>query len=89
MVKHQLAAAAIVQDDPNVEGFMSAVGGGGRLSTVNQGRRFIHLKPRGEREMSADEVARSLSQKLSAVPGMRAFISNPPVLNIGGRSSNS
>jgi HAE1 family hydrophobic/amphiphilic exporter-1 len=89
MVKHQLAAAAIVQDDPNVEGFMSAVGGGGRLSTVNQGRLFIHLKPRGEREMNADEVARSLSQKLSAVPGMRAFISNPPVLNIGGRSSKS
>ncbi len=89
MVKHQQAAAAIVQEDPNVDGFMSAVGGGGRNSTVNQGRLFIHLKPRGEREMSADEVARSLSQKLSAVPGMRAYISNPPVLNIGGRSSNS
>jgi HAE1 family hydrophobic/amphiphilic exporter-1 len=89
MVKHQLAAAAIVQEDPNVDGFMSAVGGGGRLSTINQGRFFIHLKPRSEREMSADEVARSLSEKLSAVPGMRAFISNPPVLNIGGRASNS
>jgi len=89
MVKHQLAAAAIVQEDPNVDGFMSAVGGGGRLSTVNQGRLFIHLKPRSEREMNADEVARSLSQKLAAVPGMRAFISNPPVLNIGGRSSKS
>ncbi|CAN5706491.1 efflux RND transporter permease subunit [soil metagenome] len=89
MVKHQQAAAAIVQEDPNVDGFMSAVGGGGRLSTVNQGRFFIHLKPRSEREMSADEVARSLSQKLSAVPGLRAFISNPPVLNIGGRASNS
>ncbi len=89
MVKHQQVAAAIVQEDPNVEGFMSAVGGGGRISTVNQGRFFIHLKPRSEREMSADEVARSLGQKLSAIPGMRAFISNPPVLNIGGRSSNS
>jgi HAE1 family hydrophobic/amphiphilic exporter-1 len=89
MVKHQQAAAAIVQEDPNVDGFMSAVGGGGSLNTVNQGRLFIHLKPRSEREMSADEVARSLSQKLAAVPGMRAFISNPPVLNIGGRSSKS
>jgi HAE1 family hydrophobic/amphiphilic exporter-1 len=89
MVKHQQAAAAIVAEDPNVDGFMSAVGGGGRLSTVNQGRLFIHLKPKSERDLSADEVARSLSQKLSAVPGMRAYISNPPVLNIGGRSSNS
>jgi len=29
MVKHQLAAAEIVQEDPNVDGFMSSVGGGG------------------------------------------------------------
>ncbi|MGH7510566.1 MAG: efflux RND transporter permease subunit [Gemmatimonadales bacterium] len=89
MVKHQQAAAAIVQEDPNIEGFMSAVGGGGRISTVNQGRIIMNLKDRDEREMSADEVARSLSQKLAAVPGMRVFISNPPVINIGGRSSKS
>jgi HAE1 family hydrophobic/amphiphilic exporter-1 len=89
MVEHQRAAAAIVQEDPNIDGFMSSVGGGGRISTVNQGRFFIHLKDRSEREMSADEVAQSLSGKLAAVPGMRVFISNPPVLNIGGRSSKS
>jgi HAE1 family hydrophobic/amphiphilic exporter-1 len=89
MVKHQQAAAAIVQEDPNVNGFMSAVGGGGRISTVNQGRLIINLKDPDEREMSADEVARSLTQKLAAVPGLRVFISNPPVINIGGRSSKS
>jgi HAE1 family hydrophobic/amphiphilic exporter-1 len=89
MVQHQQAAAAIVQEDPNIDGFMSAVGGGGRISTVNQGRFFIHLKPREERELSADEVARSLGEKLAAVPGMRVYISNPPVINIGGRSSKS
>jgi HAE1 family hydrophobic/amphiphilic exporter-1 len=89
MVQHQQAAAAIVQEDPNIAGFMSSVGGGGRISTVNQGRFFIHLKDRDQRDMSADEVARSLSDKLAAVPGMRVFISNPPVLNIGGRSSKS
>jgi HAE1 family hydrophobic/amphiphilic exporter-1 len=49
----------------------------------------MNLKPPGEREMNADEVARSLSQKLAAVPGIRVFISNPPVINIGGRSSKS
>jgi HAE1 family hydrophobic/amphiphilic exporter-1 len=89
MVEHQRAAAAIVQEDPNIDGFMSSVGGGGRISTVNQGRFFIHLKDRAEREMSADQVAQSLSQKLAAVPGMRVFIQNPPVLDIGGRSSKS
>ncbi len=89
MVEHQRAAAAIVQEDPNIDGFMSSVGGGGRISTVNQGRFFIHLKDRAERELNADEVAQSLSRKLAAVPGLRVFISNPPVLDIGGRSSNS
>jgi hydrophobic/amphiphilic exporter-1 (mainly G- bacteria), HAE1 family len=89
MVAHQRAAAAIVQEDPNVDGFMSAVGAGGRISSVNQGRLIIHLKPRDQRELSADEVARSLTRKLAAVPGMRVFISNPPVINIGGRSSKS
>jgi HAE1 family hydrophobic/amphiphilic exporter-1 len=89
MVKHQQAAAAIVQEDPNIDGFMSAVGAGGRISTVNQGRLIMNLKPPSEREMNADEVARSLSQKLAAVPGIRVFISNPPVINIGGRSSKS
>ena len=89
MVKHQLAAAAIVQEDPNINGFMSGVGGGGRVSTVNQGRLILNLKDPDQREMTADEVARSLTQKLGAVPGMRVFISNPPPINIGGRSSKS
>jgi hydrophobic/amphiphilic exporter-1 (mainly G- bacteria), HAE1 family len=89
MVRHQRAAAAIVQADPNVAGFMSSVGAGGRISTVNQGSLLIRLTDRSERSQSADEVARSLTRELSTLPGMRVFISNPPVINIGGRSSKS
>ena len=36
---------------------MSSVGGGGRSASVNQGRLFIHLKPRDQRALSADEIA--------------------------------
>jgi hydrophobic/amphiphilic exporter-1 (mainly G- bacteria), HAE1 family len=89
MVAHQRAAAAIVQEDPNVEGFMSRVGAGGPSASVNQGRFFIHLKPRDQRALSADEVAQSLTRKLAVVPGMRVFITNPPVINIGGRQAKS
>jgi HAE1 family hydrophobic/amphiphilic exporter-1 len=39
--------------------------------------------------MTADEVARSLSGKLAAVPGLRVFFSNPPPISIGGRQSKS
>ena len=57
MVRHQRAAAAIVQEDPNVEGFMSAVGGGGSSrGTTNQGRLIIRLKDRSQRALSADQV---------------------------------
>ena len=34
-------------------------------------------------------MAQSLTRKLAAVPGMRVFITNPPVINIGGRQSKS
>jgi HAE1 family hydrophobic/amphiphilic exporter-1 len=88
MVRHQRAAAEIVQADPNVAGFMSAVGGG-RSSSVNQGRFFVHLKPRREREQSADQIARALSARMAAVPGLRVFFQSPPPISIGGRGSKS
>jgi len=87
MFELQRTAMAIVQQDENIEGFMSAVGGG--RSSTNQGRFFIHLKPQSERSMTADEVARSLSGKLAAVPGLRVFFSNPPPITIGGRQAKS
>ncbi len=87
MVRHQKQAMAIVAADPNVEGVMSALGGG--RGNTNQGRLIIRLKPRAERALGADEVALALSRKLAAVPGVRAYVQNPPVLSIGGRSSKS
>ncbi|HXY29379.1 MAG TPA: efflux RND transporter permease subunit [Gemmatimonadaceae bacterium] len=89
MVKHQQQIAAIVQEDPNVEGFMSSIGAGGRSPTINQGRLFINLKPRAQRALSADEVIRELAPKLSVIPGMRVFLVNPPVISIGGRVTKS
>src|SRR5206468_6527049 len=59
MVQHQRQVAALVAKDPNVDGFMSSVGGGGGVG--NQGRLFIRLKPRRDRQLSADQVIRSLS----------------------------
>jgi HAE1 family hydrophobic/amphiphilic exporter-1 len=83
MVTHQKQVAAILEKDPNVAEFMSSVGGG------NQARLFIHLKPRAERQLDADQVIRELQPKLSQVPGMRVFLQNPPSLRIGGRTSKA
>jgi len=89
MVRHQQQVAAIVAKDPNVAGFMSSVGGGGPTSVGNQGRLVLRLKPRRERTMSADDVARSLGPKLSQVPGMRVFLQNPPPVRVGARFAKS
>jgi HAE1 family hydrophobic/amphiphilic exporter-1 len=89
MVKKQQAAAAIVGRDPNVEGFMSSIGAGGRSPTVSQGTMLLRLKDRSHRNLSADEVIQELSPKLAGIPGLRVFLQNPPVINIGGRSSRS
>ena len=89
MLRLQRQAAAIVAADSNVAGFMSSVGSGGRSSNINQGRFFIHLKPRRERRQTADDVARSLSGRMGAVPGLKVYFQNPPAISIGGRSTKS
>ena len=89
MVRKQQALAAIVAEDPNVEAFMSRVGGGGSDSAGNAGRLFIRLKPRSERPLSAGEMIQELRPKLAQVPGIRASLQNPPAIRIGGRLSRS
>jgi HAE1 family hydrophobic/amphiphilic exporter-1 len=89
MMRHQQAVAAIVQRDSNVAGFSSQVGAMGRSQTVNNGRMFIRLKPQDEREMGADEIARQLQVKTAVVPGIRTYVQNVPVINIGTRTSKS
>ena len=89
MVRHQQAVAALVQKDPNVAGFMSAVGGGPGGGGGNQGRLVIRLKPRHERRLSADQLIRSLGPKLNSVPGIRVFLQNPPPVRIGSRFAKS
>jgi hydrophobic/amphiphilic exporter-1 (mainly G- bacteria), HAE1 family len=89
MVPLQRAVAEIVAQDPAVEAFTSNVAAGGGVAGTNQGRLIIRLKERSERDASADEVIRRLQPKVSQVPGIRVFLNNPPVINVGGRFSKS
>jgi HAE1 family hydrophobic/amphiphilic exporter-1 len=83
MKEHQLALMKIVKEDTNVMDFMSSIGAGGSTVSGNQGRIFMHLKPRSERE-HVDQVIQELRTKFAAVPGISTFLQNPPVIRIGG-----
>jgi HAE1 family hydrophobic/amphiphilic exporter-1 len=80
MASHMREIMGILEKDPNVAAF-TADAGGGRLN--------IDLKPRAERSLSADQIIDELRPKLSRVPGVRVFLSNPPAIRIGGIRSNS
>jgi len=87
MVAHQREVADIVGADPNVEAYMSFVGGGFG-GGGNTGRLTMHLKPRDER-LPVDQVMRELSLKLQGITGLRVFMQNPPPIRIGGRFAQS
>ena len=90
MVRHQAEVARILMDDPNIEGFMSQVGGGGSRRTSNAGQFVLKLKPKEERGgKDIREVVRDLRRKVNRVTGMSATINNPPAIRIGGRSSKA
>jgi HAE1 family hydrophobic/amphiphilic exporter-1 len=87
MVKRQAEAAAIVAKDTNISGFMSAIGGGGGSNqSLNQGRFFIGMKPRGKR-VGADEFIQEMRVKLAHLPGFQVIFNNPPTIQIGARTS--
>jgi HAE1 family hydrophobic/amphiphilic exporter-1 len=65
-----------------------AIGGGGGNS-LNTGRFFITLKPRDERDVSADQIIARLRPKLEAVEGARLFLQAAQDVRIGGRISRT
>ena len=81
LVERMMAQGGIVQEHPAVDRFM--------VHASTSGMMMIVLKPRAERELSADEVIRDLRPQLNTVPGIRAMLVNPLPVNVGGRRSRS
>jgi HAE1 family hydrophobic/amphiphilic exporter-1 len=87
MKRYILEINRVIGSDPNIAGYMAATGGGSR--SANQARSIIHLVPASRRKLDADAVGRELTAKLRQIPGINAFVQNPPVINIGGRQTKS
>jgi hydrophobic/amphiphilic exporter-1 (mainly G- bacteria), HAE1 family len=86
LVRHQIEAMDIVEKDPNVATFFSFVGRG---SAANTSIISLRLVPKSDRKATIDEVMSELRPKLSAIPGLRISLQNPPPIRLGGRQANS
>ncbi|MBN9697521.1 MAG: MdtB/MuxB family multidrug efflux RND transporter permease subunit [Zoogloea sp.] len=64
MAERQQTLAGIVLEDPAVDSLSSFIGVDGTNTTLNSGRMLIKLKPKEERNISADEVIRRLQERL-------------------------
>jgi HAE1 family hydrophobic/amphiphilic exporter-1 len=91
MVEYQKLIADAVSKDPNVESLMSSVGGttSSNLGGPNYGEMVVHLKRRDDRKWNVDQIIKDLRPKLSAFPGMKVYLQNPPTIRIGGKVTKS
>src|SRR5260221_8591890 len=89
MIERQSRLVDILLKDPGIDGVISAVGAGGVNQTVNNGRMFINLKPRDQRDASASQIIDRLRPKLAQVPGIALFMQASQDINVGGRFSRT
>jgi HAE1 family hydrophobic/amphiphilic exporter-1 len=87
LAHHLTQVAQILQSDPNVAGVGAMGGVGGAQS--NQAFVFANLKPRDQRALSVDQTIEELRPKFLAVPGIFAFLQNPPPINVSGQFGTS
>ncbi|MGM9513268.1 efflux RND transporter permease subunit [Roseateles sp. DB2] len=89
MEQLQQRVAEIVRQHEAVASVGSALGaGGGGGNAVNNGRMFINLKPRKERQ-AMPQVLESLRKELRKVPGIAVYLRPVQNLQIGGRQSKA
>jgi HAE1 family hydrophobic/amphiphilic exporter-1 len=89
MKRRQEALGEIIGKDPAVATYAMALGAGGSSPTINNGRFFITLKPKSERDVSAFDVITRLRPQLEKVEGARLFMQAAQDVNVGGRASRT
>jgi multidrug efflux pump subunit AcrB len=89
MVDRQQALSAIIAKDPDVADVAFSVGVTGGSQSVNNGRFWVNLKPRGDRKGSADDIINRLRPQLARVPGVTLFLQAAQDVNMGGRPARS
>ncbi|MGE5147000.1 MAG: efflux RND transporter permease subunit, partial [Candidatus Eiseniibacteriota bacterium] len=88
MARRQRALAEVVAHDPAVATVGMNIGSAGG-QTQNNGRLFITLKPRDQRDASASQIIDRLRPELAKVEGAALFLQPAQDVNVGGRLSRT
>jgi hydrophobe/amphiphile efflux-1 (HAE1) family protein len=89
MTRHQKIVADIIGRDPGVADVAFVVGVTGGSQSNNNGRLWINLKPRDERDASADRIINRLRPQLAKVPGIATYLQAQQDVTMGGRPARS
>ncbi|EGY00953.1 cation/multidrug efflux pump [Nitrospirillum viridazoti Y2] len=92
MQRRMQEVVKIIADDPAVAAIGGTTGGGGGgpgSSSANTGSMTISLKPRNQRDASADQVIARLRPKFAKMEALQVFLQAEQDLRFGGRSSDS
>ncbi len=91
MKERILRVAGLVAENPDVHKVVGIVGVGGPNTSMNNAAFFTLVKPMAQRKdgASIDAILNDLRRRVSQVSDLRAFMFNPPAIQIGGRSTRA
>ncbi|AZE25643.1 multidrug efflux RND transporter permease subunit [Pseudomonas chlororaphis] len=89
MVAKHLALAKILGADPAVETFSHSVGVTGNNQTIANGRFWIALKDRGQRDVSASQFIDRIRPQLAKIPGIVLYLRAGQDINLSSGPSRS
>src|SRR6266542_1507545 len=89
MSRHQQQIVDIIRANANVLGVLSTVGQSDVSAATNTGNILILLKPLAQRKQDVDAIIENLRPKLNSVPGMRIYLQNPALVQVGGQVTKS
>ena len=89
MSKKHLELANIISADPAVQAFSHSVGVTGSNQTIANGRFWIALKDRSDRDVSASEFIDRIRPQLAKVPGIVLYLRAGQDINLSSGPSRS
>jgi HAE1 family hydrophobic/amphiphilic exporter-1 len=89
MSRHQQQVVDVIRANPNVVGVLSTVGQSDVSAASNTGNILILLKPLNKRKQDVEEIITDLRPRLASIPGMRIYLQNPPLVQVGGQVTKS